>query len=469
MATLPRHFRGTSHNGAEPVEKQPPRKPPRKSTNTGTATGVHHGPDQRDSPGQAQPHSSTPTTHTPAAASGPTDQEEKAATTSVTDDDLGTHKDTNMTTISSYQHRHLHQVSPDLMEQTPFHNYVLHDDKYADPSSFANPNNFEFPTFPDPPPLAGNPLFDEKEAAFMTSFFDTVDQNTSFDNEFQDGLAQWTVPGLDLRKGFDDVWNHQPTVANGVSNNYTTTSASAVFNMPPHYEPTPSESNYQPAPYPNKQSIVHTQPQQYNPSAQNFISHLHNPNHNPNDLSRTVFTHRNPHQQNPSAAQCDPLFGGYPSLNIPVASPSALPSAAQTPNTTPKLPNYSFLKNEISGSESPPTVAIPHRMSITRPDPPSSYAPSSSSSGSPRPSNKPARKKRRENLSEQQKRINHITSEQKRRNLIQGGFNDIHNLVPTLRGQRERGDSKSTVLLKTVDYIREMREGNDRLRRMLKR
>jgi len=462
VATLSsRHFRGTSHNGAEPVEKQPPPKPPRKGTNTGTATGVHRGPDKRGSSGQAQTSSTSPQ----AAGPGPTEQEDKAATTSVTDDDLGTHKDINMTTISSYQPHHPHQVSPDLMEQTPFHNYVLHDDKYADPTSFANPNNFEFPTFPDPPPLAGNPLFDEKEAAFMSSFFDTVDQNTSFDHEFQDGLAQWTVPGLDLRKGFEDVWNNQPTVSNGVTNNYTTSTASPVFNMP-HYEPTPSESNYQPTPY-SKQPVVHTQPQQYNPSAQNFLSHLHNPNHNPTDLSRTVFTHRNPHQQ-PSGAQCDPIFGAYPSLNIPVASPSAIPSAGQTPNSTPKMHNYSFLKHEVSGSESPPTTAIPHRMSITR-APPSSYAPSSSSSGSPQPSNKPPRKKRRENLSEQQKRINHITSEQKRRNLIQGGFNEIHNLVPTLRGQRERGDSKSTVLLKTVDYIREMREGNDRLRRMLKR
>jgi hypothetical protein len=40
--------------------------------------------------------------------------------------------------------------------------------------------------------------------------------------------------------------------------------------------------------------------------------------------------------------------------------------------------------------------------------------------------------------------------------------------VPTLRGQRERGDSKSTVLLKTVDYLQELRIGNDRLRRILK-
>ena len=149
-------------------------------------------------------------------ASGPTDQEEKEPTE---DDDLG--KD-NMTSITSFQ------VSQDLMEQTPFHSYTIHEDKF-EPAAFAtNSNNYEFPTFPDPPPLAGNPLFDEKEAAFMSSFFDTVDQNTSFDHEFQDGLAQWTVPGLDLRKGFEDVWSNQPNVTNGTNtnNNY---SANSVF------------------------------------------------------------------------------------------------------------------------------------------------------------------------------------------------------------------------------------------------
>ena len=301
----------------------------------------------------------------------------------------------------------------------------------------------------------------------MSSFFDTVDQNTSFDHDFQDGLAQWTVQSLDLRKGFDDVWNNQPNVTNGVTtnSNYNT---NTVFTMP-HYEPATVEPNYATSPYPKTNQnghIIHTQPQQYNPSAQNFLSHLHNANHNPNDLSRTVFTHRNPH---PTQSQCDPIFSSYPSLNIPVASPSALPpSAGQTPNSTPKLPNYSFLKHEISSSESPPSLSLPQRHSIPR-GPPSTYAPSSASSTSPQPGGKPPRKKRRENLSEQQKRINHITSEQKRRNLIQEGFNEIHSLVPTLRGQRERGDSKSTVLLKTVDYIRELREGNERLRRMLKR
>src|SRR5208282_2385332 len=158
------------------------------------------------------------------------------------------------------------------MEQTPFHSYTIHEDKF-DAAAFAtNSNNYEFPTFPDPPPLAGNPLFDEKEAAFMSSFFDTVDQNTSFDHEFQDGLAQWTVPGMDIRKGFEDVWNNQPNATNGThtNNNY---SANSVFNMPHYEQANPSEPTYAATPYPKNQNVAIV-PQQYNPSPQNFLSHL---------------------------------------------------------------------------------------------------------------------------------------------------------------------------------------------------
>jgi serine/threonine protein kinase len=82
------------------------------------------------------------------------------------------------------------QLDPNATPTYPFinipverdiHNYNLHN-KY-DPNAFAaNSNNFEFPNFPNPPRLAGNPLFDEKEAGFVTSFFDTVDQNTQFIN-----------------------------------------------------------------------------------------------------------------------------------------------------------------------------------------------------------------------------------------------------------------------------------------------
>jgi hypothetical protein len=402
------------------------------STNTATATGDKHGPE----PAVSQLQES---------GDGPTDPEQPA------DEDLG--KD-NMTSVASFT------VSSDLMDQSPFHSFALHDDKF-DANAFPT-STLDFPNFPDPPPIAGNPLFDEKETAFMSSFFDTVDQNASFDHEFQDGLAQWTVPGLDLRKGFEEVWNQQPNVANGPSNpSYN----SAAFGLPP-YEPSTSETHFPahifPKP-PQQQSVQQIRPQQYNPSAQNFLSHLHNSSHNQMDLQRSVFTHRS----QSGSVQCDSPFSGYPSLNMPVGSPSALVSAQNTPNTTPKLQNFSFLKNEMSASESPPTTSSLNRIAIPRP-PPSNYAPSTStSSNSPQPT-KPARKKRRENLSEQQKRLNHITSEQKRRNLIQQGFNEIHSLVPTLRGQRERGDSKSTVLLKTVDYLQELRIGNDRLRRILK-
>jgi hypothetical protein len=296
----------------------------------------------------------------------------------------------------------------------------------------------------------------------MSNFFDTIDQTASFDHDFQDGLAQWTVPGLDLRKGFAEVWNQETGLPNGTANHSYNT---AAFGLPA-YEPSTTETHFPthvfPKP-PQRQAAPQMRPQQYNPSPQNFLSHLHNSSHAQNDLQRSVFTHRS----QPGAVQCESPFSNYPSLNMPVGSPSALASAQNTPNTTPKLQNFSFLKNEMSSSESPPATSSLNRIAIPRP-PPSNYAPSTStSSNSPQPS-KPPRKKRRENLSEQQKRLNHITSEQKRRNLIQQGFNDIHSLVPTLRGQRERGDSKSTVLLKTVDYIQELRMGNERLRRILK-
>ncbi len=430
---MSRHSRGTFPAGAQPVEQRTATTSP--STNTGTATGDKHGPEPVVSELQQ-------------SGDGPTDQELNSL------EDLG--KD-NMTSVASFP------LASDLMEQSPFHSFALPDDKF-DANGFPS-SALEFPSFPDPPPVAGNPLFDEKETAFMSSFFDTVDQNASFDHEFQDGLAQWTVPGLDLRKGFEDMWTQQPNLANGTPNhNYNSTS----FGLPP-YEPHTSEPHFPAHMFPKQsqpqqvQQIQQIQPQQYNPSAQNFLSHLHNSSHNQNDLQRSVFTHRS--QQ--GSVHCESPFSGYPSLNMPVGSPSALASAQNTPNTTPKLQNFSFLKHEMSSSESPPATSSLNRIAIPRP-PPSNYAPSmSSSSNSPQPS-KPARKKRRENLSEQQKRLNHITSEQKRRNLIQQGFNEIHSLVPTLRGQRERGDSKSTVLLKTVDYIQELRMGNDRLRRILK-
>jgi hypothetical protein len=349
-------------------------------------------------------------------------------------------------------------MTPDLMDQASFHGYGIHDDPAS--SVF---NNFDFPNYPDPPPLAGgNPLFDEKETAFMSSFFDTVDQHTSFDQDFQGGLAQWTVPGLDLRKGFEDAWNTQSNMQNGVANSHYTVAPTptTVYGLPP-YEPNTSENYNVPTitKQPPPQPLTQNAPQPFN--AQSFLSHIPS-SQSSNDLARSLFNHRNPP---PHPSQCDPMYPNYPSLNIPVASPSGLASANHTPSTTPKMPNYAYVKNELSGSESPPTSSARIPSHVPR----STYETSSTSSTSPQPQSKHSRKKRRENLSEAQKRLNHITSEQRRRNLIQQGFNEIHNIVPTLRSQRERGDSKSVVLLKTVDYLLELKAGNDRLRRMLKR
>lgn len=75
-----------------------------------------------------------------------------------------------------------------------------------------------------------------------------------------------------------------------------------------------------------------------------------------------------------------------------------------------------------------------------------------------------AAKATRENLTEDQKRENHIKSEQKRRTLIREGFEDLGELVPGLRGG---GFSKSAVLIMTADWLEELMQGNDVLRRRL--
>lgn len=75
-----------------------------------------------------------------------------------------------------------------------------------------------------------------------------------------------------------------------------------------------------------------------------------------------------------------------------------------------------------------------------------------------------ASKAPRENLTEDQKRENHIKSEQKRRSLIKEGFDDLHELVPGLRGG---GFSKSAILIMTADWLETLIKGNEELRRRI--
>jgi len=75
-----------------------------------------------------------------------------------------------------------------------------------------------------------------------------------------------------------------------------------------------------------------------------------------------------------------------------------------------------------------------------------------------------AAKTARENLTEDHKREKHIKSEQKRRTLIREGFEDLGELVPGLQGG---GFSKSAVLGMAADWLEDLIQGNDVLRRQL--
>lgn len=76
----------------------------------------------------------------------------------------------------------------------------------------------------------------------------------------------------------------------------------------------------------------------------------------------------------------------------------------------------------------------------------------------------PMPKAPRENLTEEQKRENHIKSEQKRRNIIKNGFNDLTAVVPTLAGG---GYSKAAMLNMTADWLTQIIEENEKLRRRM--
>ena len=74
---------------------------------------------------------------------------------------------------------------------------------------------------------------------------------------------------------------------------------------------------------------------------------------------------------------------------------------------------------------------------------------------------------KRQNLTEKEKKENHIRSEQKRRNQIKEGFASLLALMPD--GSTEgSGSSKCLVLAKAVDWLTDLRDGNQQLRTQLK-
>ncbi|CAO3699603.1 unnamed protein product [Rhizopus stolonifer] len=67
----------------------------------------------------------------------------------------------------------------------------------------------------------------------------------------------------------------------------------------------------------------------------------------------------------------------------------------------------------------------------------------------------------KELLSDKQKKANHIASEQKRRNTIRGGFKELTELVPTLKNIN---NSKSIILFKSVEYVKQLDKRNQQLK-----
>ena len=74
---------------------------------------------------------------------------------------------------------------------------------------------------------------------------------------------------------------------------------------------------------------------------------------------------------------------------------------------------------------------------------------------------------KRQNLTDKEKKENHIRSEQKRRNQIKEGFASLLALMPdgSVEGS---SNSKCIVLAKAVDWLTDLRSGNEQLRAQLR-
>ena len=75
------------------------------------------------------------------------------------------------------------------------------------------------------------------------------------------------------------------------------------------------------------------------------------------------------------------------------------------------------------------------------------------------------RKDKKTLLSDSEKRMNHVVSEQRRRKLIKDGFEQLVEMIPGLNDVN--GTSKSTVLFKTAEYIKELEQRVEMLTREL--
>ncbi len=70
----------------------------------------------------------------------------------------------------------------------------------------------------------------------------------------------------------------------------------------------------------------------------------------------------------------------------------------------------------------------------------------------------------RENLSEEQKKLNHINSEQRRRDAIRDAFDNLLNIVPSLRSENA---SRAIRVDHAIRWLEELLDGNEELKRRL--
>ncbi|KAF9582027.1 hypothetical protein BGW38_000751 [Lunasporangiospora selenospora] len=121
-------------------------------------------------------------------------------------------------------------------------------------------------------------------------------------------------------------------------------------------------------------------------------------------------------------------------------------SVSSPPPMTPRSREHREARDERDPSVSDGSVSDTSNANPT----------SASSTGASGPATA-KRKPYKELLTEEEKRANHIASEQKRRNTIRNGFKDMTDIIPDLR---DVNSSKSTILFKAVDFIKQLEKRN---------
>ncbi|KAI8901253.1 hypothetical protein BC833DRAFT_578549 [Globomyces pollinis-pini] len=148
--------------------------------------------------------------------------------------------------------------------------------------------------------------------------------------------------------------------------------------------------------------------------------------------------------------------------NIPNSSESRCSNSPITPNQPNDFKRKPGRPKKRAGSEKAPAPKA-KKLSVDTSKPSAAVA-----AEPPQDSNSPPKRfPRRDLLTESEKRVNHVVSEQRRRKLIREGFQVLVDLTPALSsvvptstgpGNTSGQHSKSTVLFKAADYIRELKQ-----------